>query len=162
MMTICACADRGSAFASIPTIDLNGAQSPFGKAQDRQRAANRKRGHRCRATEPSSFLPDRTLTLHSISMTTQPTQSANTTSLEPTWTDVARAVFRSGKRQMSLDEFVRIFFQLFGELAERCSPDGVFAIRLYGAFEELEECGFIDEAILAEVNKGLDERKRSR
>ena len=49
-------------------------------------------------------------------MTTQTTQETNTTSIEPTWTDVARAVFRTGKRQMPIDEFIVTFLRLFREL----------------------------------------------
>jgi hypothetical protein len=95
-------------------------------------------------------------------MTTKPTQSDNTTLTEPTWTDVARAVFRTGKRHMSLEEFVRTFLMLFGELADRCGADGSFAKRLYDALEELRECGFIDKAMLAGFKKELDDWKRSR
>ena len=130
-----------------------------GKAQDRTEGAGQKLAQRRRVAEPCSFLPDRTMTLHPTPMTTQPTQSTETTPVEPTpqptWTDVARAVFRSGKRQMSLEEFVVIFFRLFGELADRCDKANVIGMALIGAFEELQESGFVDKATLYSFMQGL-------
>jgi hypothetical protein len=160
MMRIRTCTEGGGVPTRIRGDILKGVQDPFGKAQDRRRAVNRKRGHRCRATEPSSFLPDRTLTPYSTSMTTQPTQSDNTTSIEPTWTDVARAIFRSGRRQMSMKEFVDTFVRLFGNLAERCGSGDVAGPRLLAAIEELKESGF-DKASLFALGGGLQEKVRS-
>jgi hypothetical protein len=94
-------------------------------------------------------------------MTTQPTQSNNTTSIEPTWTDVARAIFRSGRRQMSMKEFVDTFVRLFGNLAERCGSGDVAGPRLLAAIEELKESGFLDKASLFALGGGPQEKVRS-
>ena len=161
VMGICNGANRWNAFAYIRMIDLKGAQHPFGKAQDRGRAANRKQGHWFRATRLSSFLPDRTLTLHSIHMTTQPTQSNHSSYTEPTWTDVSRAIFRSGRRDMPLEEYVEIFLRLFRELAMRASGAEVFSERVYGSFDELMKCGFIDSARYPSYTELVEKRKAS-
>ena len=136
---------------------------PSGKAQDRKEGADQKLAQRHRVAEPCSFLPDRTMTLHPTPMTTQPTQSTEPTPVEPTpqptWTDVARAVFRSGKRQMSLEEFVVILFRLFGELTDRCDKANVIGMALIGAFEELQESGFVDKATLYSFMQGLAKKE---
>jgi hypothetical protein len=94
-------------------------------------------------------------------MTTQPTQSNNTTSIEPTWTDVARAIFRSGRRQMSMTEFVDTFVKLFGDLAERCGTGDVAGTHLLAAIVKLKESGFIDKASLFALGGDLPNRVRS-
>jgi hypothetical protein len=90
-------------------------------------------------------------------MTTQTTQETNTTSIEPTWTDVARAVFRTGKRQMSIDEFIVTFLRLFRELQQRCPDTGFTTRRLMESIKELHDGGFLDGANIASFVNELRE-----
>ena len=82
-------------------------------------------------------------------MNTQTTQETNTTSIEPTWTDVARAVFRTGNRQMSIDEFIVTFLRLFRELQGRCPDTSFTTRRLLDSIKELHDGGFLDGANMA-------------
>jgi hypothetical protein len=107
-------------------------------------------------------LPDRSIILHSKPMTTQTTQETNTTSTEPTWTDVARAVFRTGKRQMPIDEFIVTFLRLFRELQQRCPDTGFTTRRLMESIKELHDGGFLDGANIASFVNELREWESKR
>ena len=107
-------------------------------------------------------LPDRSIILHSKPMTTQTTQETNTTSIEPTWTDVLRAAFRTGKRQMSLEELVVTFLNLFRELQQRCPDTGYVTKRIVSSVKELHESGFLDGATMAAFAKELREQLAKR
>jgi hypothetical protein len=84
-------------------------------------------------------------------MTKKPTQSEKPIPLEPTWTDVARAVFRTGERNMSLEKFTLTLLRLFGELVGRCDAE-VIGKGLQSAFEELEKNGFFDKSMRHELD----------
>jgi hypothetical protein len=107
-------------------------------------------------------LPDRSIILHSKPMTTQTTQETNTTSIEPTWTDVARAVFRTGKRQMPIDEFIVTFLRLFRELQGRCPDTGFTTRRIMESIKELHDGGFLDGANIASFVNELREWEAKR
>jgi len=95
-------------------------------------------------------------------MTTQTTQETNTTSIEPTWTDVLRAAFRTGKRQMSLEELVVTFLNLFRELQQRCPDTSYVTKRIVSSVKELHESGFLDGATMAAFAKELREQLAKR
>jgi hypothetical protein len=95
-------------------------------------------------------------------MTTQTTEPIKTLSIEPTWTDVCRAVFRSGKRQMSLEELVVTFLGLFRELQQRCPDTGYVTNRIVSSVKELHESGFLDGATMAAFAKELREQSSKR
>jgi hypothetical protein len=90
-------------------------------------------------------------------MTTQTTQETNPASIEPTWTDVVRAVFRTGKRQMPIDEFIVTFLRLFRELQQRCPDTGFTTRRLMDSIKELHDGGFLDGANIASFVHDLKE-----
>lgn len=77
------------------------------------------------------------------------TQQANAASIEPTWADVARAVFRTGRRQRSIVDFVVAFRRLFQELQQRCPDPGFATRRLMESMKELQDGGFLDGADIA-------------
>jgi len=60
---------------------------------------------------------------------------------------------------MSLEEFVVILFRLFGELTDRCDKANVIGMALIGAFEDLQESGFIDKATLYSFMQGLAKKE---
>jgi|GEM_PF-6990314 len=95
-------------------------------------------------------------------MTTQTTENTNTVSIEPTWTDVCRAVLHTGKRQMSLEELVVTFLGLFRELQQRCPGTGYVTNRIVSSIKELHESGFLDGATMAAFAKELREQLAKR
>lgn len=84
-------------------------------------------------------------------MQTETANPVELTAVQPTWTDVARAVFRIGNRQMSIEDFTRTFMDLFDELEQRCPDTGYVCRNLLAAIEELHKSGFLDRAMVRRI-----------